>query len=34
MEKTKITITIEQDGKTAGEETPENRRAAITDFRK
>lgn len=37
MEKTKITITIEQDGKTAaettaGEETPENRRAAITDF--
>ncbi len=23
MEKTKITITIEQDGKTAGEETPE-----------
>lgn len=37
MEKTKITITIERDGKTAvematGEETPENGKAAITDF--
>ena len=37
MGKTKITITIEQAGKTAvettaGEETPENRKAAITDF--
>lgn len=37
MEKTKITITIEQDGQTVaglaiGEETPENREAENVDF--
>ncbi len=37
MEKTKITITIEQDGQTVaglatGEETPENREAENADF--